>query len=37
VAESVLVTYDYAAGRPVPVPDSLVTGIESFEGVALRA
>ncbi len=37
VAESVLVTYDYTAGRPVPVPDSLVTGIESFEGLSLRA
>lgn len=36
VAESVLVTYDYAAGKPVPVPDSLITGIESFEGQSLR-
>ena len=36
VAESVLVTYDYAAGKPVPVPDSLITGIESFEGLSLR-
>jgi acyl-CoA thioester hydrolase len=37
VAESVLVTYDYTAERPVPVPDALVTGIESFEGLSLRA
>jgi acyl-CoA thioester hydrolase len=36
VAESVLVTYDYRAEWPVPVPDSLATGIESFEGRSLR-
>jgi hypothetical protein len=32
VAESVLVAYDYAAKRSIPVSDSLVTAIESFEG-----
>jgi acyl-CoA thioester hydrolase len=36
VAESVLVAYDYAAERPIPVADSLVSGIESFEGRSLR-
>jgi acyl-CoA thioesterase FadM len=36
VAESVLVTYDYAAERPVPVPEWLVDGIEAFEGRKLR-
>lgn len=37
VADSVLVAYDYAAEQPVPVSDALVTGIESFEGLSLRA
>jgi len=36
VAESVLVTYDYAAARPIPLPDWLVEGIERLEGLALR-
>jgi hypothetical protein len=36
IAESVLVAYDYTAERPVPVADSLVAGIESFEGGSLR-
>jgi acyl-CoA thioester hydrolase len=37
VAESVLVAYDYAAERPIPVSATLVAGIESFEGQSLRA
>jgi acyl-CoA thioester hydrolase len=37
VADSVLVTYDYAAERPIPLPPELVAGIESFEGSDLRA
>lgn len=37
VAESVLVTYDYRAERPIPVPDELRRAIEAFEGVALGA
>ena len=37
VAESVLVTYDYAAARPIPVPTPLVQGIERLEGASLRA
>ena len=36
VADSVLVTYDYADERPIPVPDELADGIEAFEGRALR-
>jgi acyl-CoA thioester hydrolase len=36
VADSVLVAYDYAAEQPVPVSDSLVSGIGSFEGRTLR-
>jgi acyl-CoA thioester hydrolase len=36
VADSVLVTYDYAAGRPIPLPGSLVAGIEALEGRPLR-
>jgi acyl-CoA thioester hydrolase len=32
VAEGVLVTYDYTAERPIPIPAELVAGIESFEG-----
>ncbi|MBA2315997.1 MAG: acyl-CoA thioesterase [Chloroflexi bacterium] len=35
VAESVLVTYDYAAGRPVALPDDLVAGLRRLEGDAL--
>ena len=31
-ADSVLVSYDYAAERPIPVPDRLRRGIEAFEG-----
>jgi acyl-CoA thioester hydrolase len=31
-ADSVLVSYDYAAERPIPVPDRLRRGIETFEG-----
>lgn len=37
VAESVLVTYDYAAGRPIALPTELVDGIERLEGRALRS
>jgi acyl-CoA thioester hydrolase len=36
VAESVLVTYDYAASRPIPLPAWLVEGIERLEGRSLR-
>lgn len=37
VADSVLVTYDYAAERSIPVPASLADGIEAFEGRPLRS
>jgi acyl-CoA thioester hydrolase len=33
VADSVLVSYDYAAERPIPVPPDLHAAIEAFEGV----
>lgn len=36
VADSVLVTYDYAAGQPIPLPTTLVEGIEALEGRRLR-
>ncbi len=36
IASSVLVSYDYSAERPIPVPDDLVIAIESFEGRVLR-
>jgi acyl-CoA thioester hydrolase len=36
-AESVLVTYDYAAAGPIPVPTRLVEGIERLEGASRRA
>ena len=35
-SDSVLVAYDYRAERPIPVPPSLVAGIEAFEGRSLR-
>jgi acyl-CoA thioester hydrolase len=35
-AEAVQVLYDYAAGRPRPVPDDVVARIEAFEGRPLR-
>jgi acyl-CoA thioester hydrolase len=35
-AGSVLVTYDYTIGQPIPVPPSLVDAMESFEGRGLR-
>ena len=35
-AESVLVTYDYAAEHPIPVPPELNEAIERFEGGRLR-
>jgi acyl-CoA thioester hydrolase len=35
-AESVLVTYDYAAERPIPVPPELIEAIETFEDERLR-
>jgi acyl-CoA thioester hydrolase len=34
-ADSVLVTYDYTAERPIPLPASLVSAIETFEGRSL--
>jgi acyl-CoA thioester hydrolase len=37
VADSVLVTYDYTAEAPIPVPDRLADRIEAFEGRRLRA
>jgi acyl-CoA thioester hydrolase len=37
VADSVLVTYDYRAERPIQVPADLVASIEAFEGRRLRA
>jgi acyl-CoA thioester hydrolase len=37
VAESVLVRYDYGAGRSVPIPDEYVEAIERFEDHRLRA
>ena len=36
VAESVLVSYDYTAERPIPVPAHLVEALEAFEGRRLR-
>jgi acyl-CoA thioester hydrolase len=36
-AQSVLVTYDYAAARPMPVPDDWRERIERHEGRALEA
>jgi acyl-CoA thioester hydrolase len=36
VAESVLVTYDYSAARPIPLPGSLLEGIEVVEGRSFR-
>ena len=36
VADSVLVTYDYTVGHPIPVPADLVRGIEALEGRSLR-
>ena len=37
VATSVLVSYDYAAERPIPVPAELAAAFERFEGRPLRA
>ena len=36
VAESVLVTYDYSATRPVAVPEQVLSAIERLEGRTLR-
>lgn len=36
IADSVLVTYDYRAGRPIPVPPALAEALEAFEGRPLR-
>jgi len=36
VADSVLVTYDYQAERPIAVPPALVAAIEAYEGRRLR-
>jgi acyl-CoA thioester hydrolase len=35
-ADSVLVTYDYTAERPIPLPVTLVSAIEAFEGRSLN-
>jgi acyl-CoA thioester hydrolase len=35
-AGSVLVTYDYTAGKPIPLPSWLVSAVEAFEGKSLR-
>ncbi len=36
VSDSVLVAFDYAAGRPIPLPEALVADLERFEGRPLR-
>jgi acyl-CoA thioesterase FadM len=36
VADSVLVSYDYAAERPIPVPAELAAAMERSEGRPLR-
>jgi len=36
IADSVLVTYDYRAERPIPVPPALAEALEAFEGRLLR-
>lgn len=36
IADSVLVSYDYSAERPIPVPPALIEAIEAFEGRRLR-
>ena len=36
IADSVLVSYDYSAERPIPVPPALIEAIEAFEGRKLR-
>lgn len=36
VGDSVLVSYDYAAERPIPVPADLRAAIEVFEGIGVR-
>ncbi len=36
-AEATQVLYDYATGRPRPVPDDVVARLEAFEGRPLRA
>jgi acyl-CoA thioester hydrolase len=35
VAESVLVTYDYAAERAIPIPDDLRAEVAAFEGASI--
>ncbi|MEK6721272.1 MAG: thioesterase family protein [Chloroflexota bacterium] len=35
VSESVLVTYDYRAERPIPVPPRLAAAMDAFEGRSL--
>jgi len=37
VADSVLVSYDYADEKPIPVPDEWRTAMEAFEGRSLSA
>lgn len=36
VAEGVQVLYDYATGRPRPIPEGVVARLEAFEGRSLR-
>jgi hypothetical protein len=36
VSESVLVRYDYAAERPVPLTPELIAALEAHEGRSLR-
>jgi acyl-CoA thioester hydrolase len=36
VSESILVRYDYASGKPVPLSDAHINEIETFEGRSLR-
>ena len=36
VADGVQVMYDYAAERPIPVPDEIASSMEAFEGRRLR-
>ncbi|MES2209607.1 MAG: thioesterase family protein [Chloroflexota bacterium] len=36
IADSVLVSYDYTAERPIPVPPAFIEAIEAYEGRRLR-
>ena len=37
VSESILVRYDYASARPVPLSDAHIAAMETYEGHSLRA